>query len=262
MRTHIAAALSVAMLAGLAFSASADDCPGNPSAIGTSRTLTVKPKDFPLVGKDQYVETLRLRNREVVLTFDDGPVPPYTNKVLETLAAECVRATFFMLGTNVAEAPDLVRRAAQEGHTIGTHTFSHDSLSEMPHDAAIKDINKGIAAITEALGNAGSLAPFFRAPFLEVTPAIEKHLFSRGFMIWSIDVASEDWTEQSEEQMVELVMSRLAKAGKGIILLHDIQPLTARALPMLLAELKRQNYKIVHVVPAPGPLPKSTSLTR
>ena len=262
MHSYLATGFSIALLVGLASGSVAQECPGNPNAIGTSRTLTVTPKDFPLVGKDQYKETLRLRNKEVVLTFDDGPVPPYTNKILETLVAECVQATFFMLGTNVAEAPELVRRVAREGHTVGTHTFSHDALTKVSHEAALKDINKGIAAVTEALGDPVNLAPFFRAPYLEITPAIERYLFSRGIMVWSIDVASDDWTEMTEEQMVDLVMSRLAKTGRGIILLHDIQPLTARALPLLLAELNRQNYKIVHVVPTLAPLAKSTSLMR
>ncbi|MCC6946199.1 MAG: polysaccharide deacetylase family protein [Bradyrhizobiaceae bacterium] len=260
MRTFLAASASLALLLGASVSAIADECPGNPNAIGTSRTLTVKPSDFPMVGKEQYNETLRLRPREVVLTFDDGPVPPYTGKVLETLAAECTKATFFVLGTNVAEAPDLVRRMVKEGHTVGTHTFSHESLGKMPHEAAMKEIEKGIEVANEALGDPSKVAPFFRAPYLDITTQIQRELYQRGLMIWSIDVESDDWTEITEEQMVELVMQRLAKAGKGIILMHDIQPLTARALPMLLAELKRQNYKIVHVVPAQPAPAKSSSL--
>jgi len=261
MRTFLAASASLALLLGVSVSAAAaDECPGNPDAIGTSRTLTVKPRDFPMVGKEQYNETLRLKPREVVLTFDDGPVPPYTNKVLEALAAECAKATFFALGTNVAEAPDLVRRMVKEGHTVGTHTFSHESLIEMSHEAAMKEIDKGIEVANEALGDRSLLAPFFRAPFLDITTQIQRELYARGIMIWSIDVESDDWTDITEEQMVQRVMERLAKVGKGIILMHDIQPLTARALPMLLAELKRQNYKIVHVVPAPPAAAKSSSL--
>ena len=266
MRTCIAAFLSVPMLLGVAAGAAAEECPDNPEAIGTSRTMAVKPDEFPLVGKEQYRETLRLENREVVLTFNDGPVAPYTHKVLETLAAECVKATFFLLGANVAEVPDLARRAVSDGHTVGTLAFSDEPLGNMPHAAAIREIDKGIAAALKALGNPHDLAPFFRAPYLETTPAIEMHLYSRGIMIWSFDVAADDWTEITEERMVELVMKRLGEAGKGIILLHDIQPVTARALRMLLAELKRQNYRIVHVVPAsaspPRPLPKSTSFMR
>jgi peptidoglycan/xylan/chitin deacetylase (PgdA/CDA1 family) len=262
MRIRIAVALSVAWFAGSAAGAMAADCPGNPNALGTSRTITIKPSDFPLVGREQYQETLPLKNREVVLTFDDGPMPPYSGRILDTLAADCVKATFFALGANVAEAPDLLRRMVKEGHTVGTHTFDHDPLSKMPIEDAMKEIDKGIAVAVEALGNPRDLAPFFRAPYLDISRAIEKNLYSRGIMVWSIDVASEDWTELTEDQMVELVMARLEKVGKGIVLLHDIQPLTARALPKLIAELKRRKFSVVHVVPAPSAPARSTSIAR
>src|SRR5215813_12741559 len=97
----------------------------NPQALNTSRTIVVGPADFPMVGKQQYMETFRLKDREVILTFDDGPIAPHTDKVLDALAAECVKATFFMMGANVAEAPHFARRAYDEGHSVGTHTFSH-----------------------------------------------------------------------------------------------------------------------------------------
>jgi peptidoglycan/xylan/chitin deacetylase (PgdA/CDA1 family) len=126
----------------------------------------------------------------------------------------------------------------------------------------MKEIDKGIAVAVAALGNPRDLAPFFRAPYLDISRAIEERLYARGIMIWSIDVSSEDWTELTEDQMVELVITGLEKAGKGIVLMHDIQPLTARALPKLIAELKRRKFNIVHVVPAPAPATKSTSLAR
>jgi peptidoglycan-N-acetylglucosamine deacetylase len=255
------AGLAVALLLGSAGAAAAN-CPGNPHAIGTSRVLRVKPADFPLVGREQYLETLRLRDKEVVLTFDDGPMPPYTSRILDTLAAECVKATFFVLGANVAESPDLVRRAAEEGHSIGTHTFSHTELNKLPIDKAKKDIELGLAAAAEALGSPSAVAPFFRAPLLAMNRQLERHLFLRGMMVWSIDVDSKDWTLITEEKLVESTVAALEKMGKGILLLHDIQPVTARALPALLAELKRRNFKIVHVVPAERAQPEATGSTR
>src|SRR3954447_17664030 len=81
--------------------ACAGECPNNPDAIGTSRVMSVKPQEFPLVGKLSYPETLRLTDREVVLTFDDGPAAPYTGTILDILAGECIRATFFMTGSAV-----------------------------------------------------------------------------------------------------------------------------------------------------------------
>jgi peptidoglycan/xylan/chitin deacetylase (PgdA/CDA1 family) len=241
-------ALVATLLISSATVAVAADCP-NPATLGTSRTMTVDPKAFPLVGKDQYEETLALKNREVVLTFDDGPSSPYTEMVLEALANECVKATFFVLGENAVDDPELVRRIAKEGHTIGTHAYEHVSLDKLPFEDAKKHIDRGIKAATDALQGTAP-APFFRAPMLDLTPQLAKHIISRGMMVWSIDVDSYDWNGITEEQMIEDTMKALEKAGKGIVLMHDIQPVTARALPQFLEELKKRNFKVVHVVPA------------
>ena len=128
-------ALVATLLIGSATVAVAADCP-NPATLGTSRTMTVDPKAFPLVGKDQYEETLALKNREVVLTFDDGPSSPYTEMVLEALANECVKATFFVLGENAVDDPELVRRIAKEGHTVGTHAYEHVGLDTLSFEDA------------------------------------------------------------------------------------------------------------------------------
>lgn len=248
MKRSSTLALVATLLIGSATVAVASDCP-NPKTLGTSRTLSVDPKAFPLVGKDQYEETLALKNREVVLTFDDGPSSPYTEMVLEALANECVKATFFVLGENVVDDPELVRRIAKEGHSIGTHAYEHIELDKLPLDDAKKHIDRGIKAATDALQGTVP-APFFRAPMLELSPQLEKHIISRGLMVWSIDVDSFDWNGITEEQMVEETIKALEKAGKGIVLMHDIQPVTARALPTFLEELKKRNFKVVHVVPA------------
>jgi peptidoglycan/xylan/chitin deacetylase (PgdA/CDA1 family) len=248
MKRSSTLALVATLLIGSATVAVASDCP-NPKTLGTSRTLSVDPKAFPLVGKDQYEETLALKNREVVLTFDDGPSSPYTEMVLEALTNECVKATFFVLGENAVDDPELVRRIAKEGHTIGTHAYEHISLDQIPFEDAKKQIDRGIKAATDALQGSAP-APFFRAPMLDLSPQLEKHIISRGMMVWSIDVDSFDWNGITEEQMVEDTIKALEKAGKGIVLMHDIQPVTARALPQFLEELKKRNFKVVHVVPA------------
>jgi peptidoglycan/xylan/chitin deacetylase (PgdA/CDA1 family) len=257
-RSKSTIALIAAVLFGSVTTVAANECAGNAKALGTSRTLAVNPQAFPLVGKDQYQETLPLKNREVVLTFDDGPSAPYTEMVLEALAAECVKATFFLLGSNVVDDPDLVRRIAQEGHSMGTHTFNHVELNKLAIDEAKKEIDLGIKAATDALQGNRMLSPFFRAPMLELSPQLEKHLISRGQMIWSIDVDSLDWNDTTEEQVVEDTIKKLEVAGKGIVLMHDIQPVTARALPRFLEELKRRNFHVVHVVAA-APKAKTTS---
>src|SRR5262245_54375790 len=95
----------------LAAAAAAAECSGNPEAIGTARTIVVDSTEHTRIGTMQYAETLPLRPKEVVLTFDDGPLPPYSDRVLDILSAECVKATFFMVGRQARAFPDRVQRA-------------------------------------------------------------------------------------------------------------------------------------------------------
>jgi len=264
---RISKLVSVAVVAGGMFAGTSaawagPNCTNNPDVLGTSRTISVRTSDFPRIGTEQYAESFRLKNREVVLTFDDGPVHGNSAKVLDALAAECVKATFFMMGLNVAEAPSLVRRAFEEGHSIGTHTFSHIHLDEVPLEKAKQEIELGIEAVTEALGKGRSPAPFFRAPYLGITKDLEKYLYARGLMVWDIDVDSLDWSLDGPEKVIESTLAVLEKKGKGILLMHDIKPQTARAMPVLLSELKRRGFRIVHVVPETGHIPNASNASR
>jgi peptidoglycan/xylan/chitin deacetylase (PgdA/CDA1 family) len=254
------AVLFLAMLASVlaAGSASAADCPGNPGALGTSRTLVVDPRDHPRIGTMQYGETLPLQDHEVVLTFDDGPLPPHSTQVLDILAAQCVKATFFIIGRMARDFPEGVRRVRDAGHSIGTHTQNHPlGMDRMPIERARQEIDDGIAATTAALGDASSLAPFFRIPGLRRAEAVEDYLASKGIQTWSADFPADDWRHVSSGRVYDLAMSRLEGKGKGILLLHDIQGRTVTALPRLLHELKARGYRIVHVVPATPELPKT-----
>src|SRR5262245_19024204 len=128
----------------MAAPAQAADCPraGN---LGTSRVLTIDPQVYPRVGLKSFPQTLPLRDHEVVLTFDDGPSPLTTPKVLAALANECVHATFFLIGEHSADHPDLVRRIAAEGNIIGHHTWDHPSLPKISLSQATDQIEHGIA---------------------------------------------------------------------------------------------------------------------
>src|SRR5450432_2316715 len=140
----------LALLVVRAAPAAAAECP-RADALGTSRTLAVDAASFPRVGLKNFPQTLPLRDHEVVLTFDDGPWPPTTPKVLAALADQCVLATFFVIGKPALEHPDLLRRTAAEGHTIGHHTWTHPSLSQIPPDQAIDEIDRGISAVEMVL---------------------------------------------------------------------------------------------------------------
>jgi peptidoglycan/xylan/chitin deacetylase (PgdA/CDA1 family) len=247
--------LLATILAGPAMAA---DCPGNPGALGVSRTIVVDPTEHALLGGLQYRESLPLNDREVVLTFDDGPLPPYTTRILDVLAAQCVKATFFMVGQMAQAHPQLVKRVAAEGHTIANHSQSHPfTFHRMGIEQATREIEDGFTSIRTALGDSGEVAPFFRIPGLLRQESVEQYLTAQGVTTWSVDAVADDWRHINNKEIVRRAINRLEVKGRGILLLHDIQPATALGLPSLLAELKARGFKIVHVVPATGDRPKT-----
>src|SRR6266446_9288898 len=251
VRTPQWAVLCLGLLAITTQTASAADCPSHPDAIGTSRILVVDPKEHPRIGTMQYAETLPLRDHEVVLTFDDGPLPRNSNQVLDILASQCVKATFFIIGNMAQAAPEGVRKLRDAGHSIGTHTQNHpSSMNRMSIERARREIDDGIASVKTALGDDTALAPFFRIPGLSRTEAVEDYVASQGIQIWSADFPADDWHHISSSRVYDIAMRRLEAKGKGILLLHDIQARTVAALPRILRELKARGYRIVHVVPA------------
>jgi peptidoglycan-N-acetylglucosamine deacetylase len=238
----------------------AAECPGNPDALGTSRTIVVDPNEHPRLGSMQYRESLPLEDHEIVLTFDDGPLPPRSTRVLEILAHECVKATYFMVGRMARNFPDMVRRIHEAGHTIGTHSQSHPlTFHKMPLARAEQEINEGIQSVTAALGDGTGPAPFFRIPGLLRAEGVERYLASQHLMVWSADFPADDWTRIGPAQVFQRALKRAETYRKGILLLHDIQPRTVEALPYLLRELKRRGFRIVHVVPAAPGLPKTAT---
>ncbi|MFK4382357.1 MULTISPECIES: polysaccharide deacetylase family protein [unclassified Bradyrhizobium] len=230
----------------------AAECPRK-DALGTSRVLSVDPKTYPRVGLKSFPQTLPLADREVVLTFDDGPNPPTTSKVLAALAQECVRATFFLIGQHASEHPDMVKRIAREGHTVGHHSYSHPFMGRIPFEKAMADIDRGIAADEMALRGAPTTTPstpFFRFPYFESTQAQLDLLQSRGIIVFGADLWASDWEEMTPEQQLKLVTERLAASGKGIILFHDNKARTAAMMPAFLRYLRENDYRVVHIVPA------------
>jgi peptidoglycan/xylan/chitin deacetylase (PgdA/CDA1 family) len=230
-----------------------NNCPGNPQALGTSRVLAIEPGEYPRVGLMQYPETLPLADKEVVLTFDDGPLPRYSNPILDILAAQCVKVTYFLIGEMAREFPATARRMYEAGHTIGTHSESHPvRYAGMPIDKLRWQIDQGIADVGAALGDPAKVAPFFRIPGLARTDQLESELAARSLTVFSADVVADDWRHIGPREIVRRAMSRLEASGKGILLLHDIHPNTVAALPELLKELKQQGFHVVHVVPGAG----------
>jgi peptidoglycan/xylan/chitin deacetylase (PgdA/CDA1 family) len=218
----------------------------NADALGVSRVVVVDTTGGPGFGFQQYKQLDFLTDKEVVLTFDDGPWPT-TPSVLRTLAEECTKATFFPVGKHSTYHPEILKQVAAAGHTVGAHTWSHAHLDskKLTEQQVKEEVEKGFSAIKLALGAAP--APFFRFPGLKHTPASVEYLGSRNIAIFSCDVDSFDFKARDAAQIVTTVMTRLDKKGKGIILMHDLQKHTAEALPALLRRLKAGGYKVVHM---------------
>src|ERR1700738_4255847 len=163
VRTRQRAALCLGLLTCItAQTASAADCPGHPDALGTSRTLVGDPREPPRIGSMQYAETLPLGDHEVVLTFDDGPLPHNSNQVLDILASQCVKATFFTIGRMVQAYPEGVRKLRDAGHSIGTHTQNHPlSMNRMPVEPARQEVDDGKTSGEGGPGGGGGHSSLF-----------------------------------------------------------------------------------------------------
>jgi peptidoglycan-N-acetylglucosamine deacetylase len=246
--------LAIALAAALApWAAQAEPCPGNSQALGTERVLEVDAKTTPRVGRKQFPMTLPLRAKELVLTFDDGPWPATTPRVLDALKHECVRATFFLLGKNAEAAPHFARRALAEGHSVGHHTYAHPLLDHMPLAKAEAEINRGIEEDEYAVygqRRVDPVMPFFRFPGFSANRALLDRMSQRGIVVFGADVWASDWDPMSPDQQLHLILQRIDQVGRGIVLFHDTKVQTAEMLPAFLRELRRRGYRIVHVVPA------------
>jgi peptidoglycan/xylan/chitin deacetylase (PgdA/CDA1 family) len=218
----------------------------NPDALGVSRTVVIDTTGGPGFGFLQYKQFDFLADKEVVLTFDDGPWPT-TPAVLKALADECTKAVFFPIGLHTTYHPEILKQVAAAGHTIGSHTWSHADLhsKKMSEQQGKDEIEKGFSAVKMAIG--ANPSPFFRFPGLAHTQATLGYLGSRNIAMFSVDIDSLDFKSTSSDQVLQTVMTKLDKQGKGIILMHDLQKHTAQALPTLLRRLKAGGYKVVEM---------------
>ena len=223
----------------------------NPDALGLSRVIEIDTTGGPAFGTEHFKQYDFLRDKEVALTFDDGPWPGNTPMVLKALQDNCTKATFFEIGEHATWRPDLAKQLAAAGMTIGSHTWSHKDLAKNPYakdvEQAKQEIEMGVSAVHMAVG--GPTAPFFRFPDLQQPRDLMPYLGTRNVAIFSTDIDSFDFKLRKPEDVVKSVMTKLTKNGKGILLMHDFQHATAEAMPELLRQLKAGGYKIVHMVP-------------
>ena len=238
----------------------------NPDAIGLSRVVEIDSTGGPAFGTEHFKQYDFLRDKEVVLTFDDGPWPDNTPMVLKALKDNCIKATFFEIGQHATWRPDISREVAAAGMTVGNHTWSHKDLAKNPYakdiELAKQEIEMGVSAVHMAVG--GPTAPFFRFPDLQQPPELLTYLGTRNIAIFSTDIDTFDFKLRKPDDVIKSAMTKLAKNGKGILLMHDFQHNTAEALPELLRQLKAGGYKIVHMVPKDSitTLPKYDDMVR
>jgi len=181
----------------------------------------------------------------VALTFDDGPTPGQTDRVLDILKQEKVHATFFMLGRRIKEDPKLARRAVAEGHLIGNHSYNHPDLRELDDGAVAKQVT---ATRDKIRGVAGSGSAWFRPPYGAVDPRVLKTLrkMDQNVVMWDVD--PQDWRKPGVKALVSRVVSQTEPGS--VILLHDgggDRRRTIAALPYIIRELKKQGYVFVTV---------------
>jgi peptidoglycan/xylan/chitin deacetylase (PgdA/CDA1 family) len=219
----------------------------NPNALGVERIVQIDTTGGPGFGFEHFKAYDFLRDHEVVLTFDDGPWPGNTERVLKALAENCTKALFFPIGKHAGWHPEILKEVVKAGHTVGSHTWSHKDLSKLSDEEAKAEIEKGIAAVSIALGNK-PVGPFFRFPALRHPPEMLKYVGTRNLGVFSTDLDSFDFKMRRPEQVVNSVMKKLEKHGKGIVLMHDFQHATAEAVSDLLKKLKAGGFKVVQVV--------------
>lgn len=238
-----ALALSIAWSAGSV----AADCENPKTAIGVSRTMTIDTSIGGVYGTFKKQGTELLNEGEFVLTFDDGPHPKLTAKILKTLDEHCTKATFFAVGQMARMHSDALKAVADAGHTVGGHTWKHINIQKTPFEKSVKDVERGFAAVS--LATQGRVAPFFRFPRLRPTKAMLGYLKERQMSVFSVDVISGDTEYFRSDVLIKRTLRYMRQKKKGIVLFHDLKKATARALPKILATMKKRGYKIVHVVP-------------
>jgi peptidoglycan/xylan/chitin deacetylase (PgdA/CDA1 family) len=179
----------------------------------------------------------------IAMTFDDGPSATLTPKLLDLLAAHHIKATFFVIGENVTEHPEIVARAAQEGHEIGNHSWSHPNLGKMSDESVRRQLQQTDDAIKSATGKRPVL---MRPPYGSITPR-QKHWihdqFGYDIILWDVDPY--DWKRPGPA----VVRNRILKETRpgSIVLSHDIHPGTIEAMPSTFDELEAKGFKFVTV---------------
>jgi peptidoglycan/xylan/chitin deacetylase (PgdA/CDA1 family) len=237
-------ACAICALALVPASVSAAPCP--PGALGTSRTLTLHAKDR--IGIGHGYPALGLAHGEIILTFDDGPMPDTTPQILDTLAKDCIKATFFMIGKRADAHPEIAAQVRAAGHSIGSHSYSHRELNHLPFDDAARDIEHGYEAVEKAVyGSAAERPRLVRFPDFKSTPQLVDFVHAHDGIVVNTNISPADWKGQPAEVTFDRLKALFDRQDRGIVILHDSQKNTVKLLPMVIAEMKARHMRIVHL---------------
>ncbi len=210
-----------------------------------SATHSVTASTHHLAGRTLYVSSLhdlKLEDKEVILTFDDGPMPGKTERILTTLDEFGVKAAFMMVGEMAQAHPAIARKVFEDGNTIGSHTFRHPDLDKLSFDMAMAEVARGEKAVVKATG---ADVNFFRFPYLADSKKLRAAVAMRDLVVMDVDIDSKDYFSVTPVAVMQRTMDLLHKRGRGIILMHDIHTRTAAMLPTLLTRLEKEGYKVV-----------------
>lgn len=177
--------------------------------------------------------------KTVALTFDDGPRKGTTDVLLDTLKRENVKGTFFVVGTQVENEPDLLQRIVTEGHVIGSHSYQHKNLAKMPPAELKKDSEKMEAIFQQTVQQS---VRYVRPPYGATNKDVNKTLLLPSIQ-WSVD--SKDWVSRDEKAIIKQIKENIFDGA--IVLMHDIHPETVAAVPMVIKELRDEGYEFVTI---------------
>jgi peptidoglycan-N-acetylglucosamine deacetylase len=240
-----------------------------PAAIAqTNLPVTEKPAPTPLamVSAEPQItyNSVHVDGPDIAMTFDDGPSDKLTPKLLDILAAHHIKATFFVVGQNAADYPEILKRALKEGHEIANHSWSHPNFAKMSDEAVRRELKKTDDAITAACGQRPTL---LRPPYGSITARQKRWIheeFGYRIILWDVDPL--DWKRPG----AKVVTSRIVKETRSgsIVLSHDIHPGTIESVPETLKQLEAKGFKFVTVselismakpiTPTPRPLPSAS----
>jgi len=206
-------------------------------------TPTPEPTPTALPQKKATYKKCHVAGSEIAMTFDDGPHPKLTPMLLDILKERGIKATFFLVGKNTADYPEIAQRIVAEGHEVANHTWAHPQLTKLSPVALKKEIADTNAAIYQATGIQTTL---MRPPYGAINASITKRLneeFGLTIAMWSVDPL--DWKIRNAEHVTKLITENTTPGA--IILAHDIHPTTVQAMPAVFDTLSAKGYKFVTV---------------